>query len=225
MDLELIRRTARKVLEGLLQIKLAEGDRRRKIGYREFFPIDLETIVTSVLGWKLRPLKNYDQRAKSDFHKRIIFLNLTGSGPGEKRYSLAHEIGHAALHGRDVECYGGSLNRPLRSVLRGPSAAEPPGIEGLETDAERFAAELLMPEKPIREHFELLFGCKSLHVDSLEALLYTRLGMGAPTYDAALEIAESGAAPGRPTLTQQFGTSRSAMARRLTNLKLVRNGS
>lgn len=213
-----IRSTAREVLTRLLEEKTSDR-RGQKIVYGEFFPVDLKHIVR-IIGWKLRPLEAYDQRAKSDFGQKIIFLNMTDTTPGEQNFSLAHEIGHALLHERIVECYGGSLNRPLRSVRRGLREPVPLKMADLESEADQFAAELLMPAKPVRQHFRHVFSVDSLSVSSPEATRLAQRGSGAPPYQVALELA--GYYPRTcKSMIDQFGTSKAAMARQMVRLRLV----
>ena len=218
-----IRAEARHLLMGLLERTAGVSKHGKGVSYREFFPVDVKEVITEVLDWQLRPLEDYDLRAKCDFTRKIIFFNVSRTTTGEMNYSLAHEIGHAVLHKQVVQCYGGSLNRPLRSVRRGIREPQPPKVAGLETDADQFAAELLMPPKAVREHFRTLFGEESLGTSSPKTLLNVKLGAGAPPYDVALELADSKPSSSLPTLAQQFGTSRSAMARRLVHLRLIHN--
>jgi Zn-dependent peptidase ImmA (M78 family) len=221
IDPESIRHAARKTLLEVLRNHRGPEKTEKKVPYSEFFPVDLKYVITTVLGWKLRPLRDYDQQAKSDFAQKVIFLNLTGTNQGEMNFSLAHEIGHALLHQRVVECNCGSLNRPPRSVRRRLRAFLPPEMVELETDANQFAAELLMPAKPVRAHFARLFQSASLASDSTQTQLHTGFGAGASVYDVAAALADKTPVRGLVSLTGQFGTSRSAMARRLVHLRLV----
>lgn len=215
-----IREKAREILMKLLERKL-QGAGKRVVIYNDFFPIDPELVITDVLGWRLRKLKDYDKRATSDFSKEIIYLNLTGTNPGEAAFSLAHELGHAVLHGRAVECLGGRADRPPRSVRRGVRQPMPSIVSSLESDANRFAAELLMPRKPVSEHFRNLFGVESLKSGSTEAMLLTKVGAGASVYQVARALADYKVSTNMKSLAEQFGTSSDAMARRLAELDLV----
>lgn len=231
----LIRDEAHSLLVKFFRLSRRVSQLGKKRGYRDFFPIDAKKVVEQALEWKIRPLDNYDQRAKCDFQQRVIFMNLNGTTPGEQSFSIAHEIGHARLHIKDflaeseasarhdiIECYGGSLNRPLRSAFRGLNDENTPEMIELETEADQFAADLLMPPRPVREHFKLIFNTIPFRTSSDRVLSHTALGIGASPYDVAYELAAFKPSAHLSSLVEQFGTSRKAMARRLVNLGLVR---
>ena len=69
--------------------------------------------------------------------------------PNRQRFTLAHEIGHFVLHEMDVH-----VDKGYRIVLR--SSVSSQAVDPHEIDANRFAAELLMPGKLVRKDVEEL---------------------------------------------------------------------
>jgi Zn-dependent peptidase ImmA (M78 family) len=63
--------------------------------------------------------------------------------PNRQRFTIAHEIGHFVLHEIDIH-----VDKGYRVVLRDSVSSQ--AVDPLEIDANRFAAELLMPEKMVR---------------------------------------------------------------------------
>ena len=225
-----IRQEARLVLWKLLdQASTAgqEGIPDRK----QFYPVDLVTIVR-LLGWECKLIDGLDQRARCNFAKKIIFLDSSVKSAEERNFSLAHEIGHVVLHPNDrrvvlhenFACGGGSLLREHRefSMLRGLGVTVEPRTASVETEADRFAVELLMPAKGVRNTFGEIFGQEVISAGSSSVSRFTKLGFNPPLHLLAAELATA-----RPkqlkTLCEQFGVSRSAMARRLIELALIRS--
>jgi Zn-dependent peptidase ImmA (M78 family) len=64
--------------------------------------------------------------------------------PNRQRFTVAHEIGHLVLHELDVH-----VDKGYRMILRDSKSSR--ADDPLEIDANRFAAELLMPENLVRE--------------------------------------------------------------------------
>ncbi len=78
----------------------------------------------------------------------IIGVN-SAHPPTRQRFTIAHEIGHLRLHaGRRL-----IVDKLMRVNMR--HAASHP-IEGIEREANRFAAHLLMPEQHVRRELEKL---------------------------------------------------------------------
>lgn len=63
--------------------------------------------------------------------------------PNRQRFTIAHELGHFVLHEMDVH-----VDKGYRMVLRDSKSSQ--AVDPAEIDANRFAAELLIPEKMIR---------------------------------------------------------------------------
>lgn len=108
-------------------------------------PVDLDKIA-SRLGAEIR---DYDLAADisgilfRDGERRVIVVNQHHSAP-RKRFTVAHEIGHLALHrGEDVHVDSG-----FRINLRDPKSATAESVEEIEANA--FAANLLMPASWLR---------------------------------------------------------------------------
>jgi Zn-dependent peptidase ImmA (M78 family) len=109
-----------------------------KAGVEEELPVPLEKIA-AFLGFQtfgFVPEANDPDTANVsgmiDYANRQIFVNTAESLP-RQRFTLAHELGHASLHGAD--------NAPIidfRSELDQPNSDK-------EREANQFAAALLMP--------------------------------------------------------------------------------
>ncbi len=103
-------------------------------------PVPLE-IIADTLGYHLRSFGGNPEADRIagaiDYDEKVIYLNV--NDPLERRrFTLAHEYGHAVLH-------PGSGNRvDLRTNTEGR-----PG-DRREIQANKFAAELLMPEEAFR---------------------------------------------------------------------------
>lgn len=83
---------------------------------------------------------------------RVIGVNARHA-PRRQRFSLAHELGHALLHfpdepPRDDEAV---VSRPLEVLFRDGVAGQ--GTNGVEIDANAFAAALLMPSDLVSSRF------------------------------------------------------------------------
>jgi len=61
--------------------------------------------------------------------------------PNRQRFTIAHELGHIVLHRPQIE---NAIHLDRGSLQRGALASM--GIDSIEIDANRFAAELLMPK-------------------------------------------------------------------------------
>jgi Zn-dependent peptidase ImmA (M78 family) len=67
--------------------------------------------------------------------------------PNRQRFTIAHEIGHLDLH-RNFITDQIHVDKKFAVLMRDPSSAT--GTDRLEIEANRFAAELLMPEWAVR---------------------------------------------------------------------------
>jgi Zn-dependent peptidase ImmA (M78 family) len=67
--------------------------------------------------------------------------------PLRKRYTVAHEIAHFCLHSKEIE----SFVDPELNLFRSKSESSQSEDRSMETQANMFAAALLMPEPFIRE--------------------------------------------------------------------------
>ncbi len=210
------------VLNNLLRLLSQELGRPPK--FEEFYPIHLESIVESVLHWKLVRSDDLGSSpygaqimGRCDFEQKAILVRSQASG-GAQRYSLAHEIGHALMHKDAPRCVGGSLKRvrPTRSPL---SSGPRPEDYAIEREAERFAAELLMPAKAVRRAFQEVAGSPRLW--SRSQLAEKALPSGELTIENVSEaISNYQPTRGKP-LSATFGVTGAAMATRIRELGLV----
>jgi Zn-dependent peptidase ImmA (M78 family) len=71
--------------------------------------------------------------------------------PNRQRFTIAHEIGHLELHRRFITDKI-HVDKKFTVLMRDPNSAT--GTDRLEIEANRFAAELLMPEWAVRRLLE-----------------------------------------------------------------------
>jgi Zn-dependent peptidase ImmA (M78 family) len=74
--------------------------------------------------------------------------------PNRQRFTVAHEIGHLVLHRSHISEQVHVDKVSAFALNRDPKAAT--GTDALEIEANAFAAELLMPEKILREALDAL---------------------------------------------------------------------
>lgn len=89
-------------------------------------------------------ISGFAYRAKDQM---VIGVN-TWHAPVRQRFTIAHELGHLLLHNFDLLHIDRGFTLRLRSELSGQ------GTDEEEVEANRFAAELLMPESFLREDLE-----------------------------------------------------------------------
>lgn len=149
-------------------------------------PVNVEGLATS-LGIVIRRTPAEDEVSGFLLNQKpgpaIIGVNSLHH-PNRQRFTIAHELGHYALHDFDelhVDQY----------VMRLRSSASSTGEHKEEVEANRFAAELLMPESMLQD--EIL-----------------RLGVQDLSDDKAMQ-----------QLAKQFQVSVQAMTNRLTSLGYI----
>lgn len=105
----------------------------RSLGVTRPADIDLEAIAWSV-GVKVRDavLDSCEARIIG-YNDRAIITVQQGSDPRRRRFSIGHELGHWTHH------------RGRSSVCRSSEIGNPGSASQLERQADRFAADLLMP--------------------------------------------------------------------------------
>lgn len=231
---------ARAMLHRFLEHRRSELaiDAAQRILPSQFFPVDVRVLI-QLAGWKVEQVSmvghtsTYEPVAArcSKPEKTITLLSTL---PDEvKRYTLAHELGHALLHAEIPDCNGGSLPRVM-SMLSASSRGRGNDFGPLEREAEIFARELLMPEKAVRHHFRQLFRVDKIDASSGFAAQFAQAprdkGRGRSSFGVEnarkqrKEVAEALATwRGSPDacLAEFFGVSRAAMASRLIGFQLV----
>lgn len=139
--------------------------------FENFYPVDLEQVV-KLLGWELDRVeiagysKSFDPLdAVAYFEDKKITLSMQPDiSEGRRNFSLAHEIGHIVLHHED----GKKLLMRTRSMRRKKTNFSY-SYDPYEVEADRFAAELLMPQNAVRRLFQKVFDCSEILVDSVLA--------------------------------------------------------
>jgi len=107
----------------------------REAGVEGLIPTPLETIASSLGYLSLAFDGKADVAGAIDHGQRHIFVNKNDP-PTRQRFTLAHELGHAVLHsGENLIDY--------RRNLEGSNDRK-------EVEANKFAAEVLMPEELFR---------------------------------------------------------------------------
>lgn len=81
-----------------------------------------------------------------------IYIGVNASnGKARKRFTVAHELGHFFLHDR-MSAYIDEHAGRFKVLTRDETSQE--GTDAKEIEANRFAAELLMPESALRDDIE-----------------------------------------------------------------------
>ena len=112
-------------------------------------PIPIEDMAERFLGYSIDITDQGLFRDRNflggiDFEQNIIFINASiEDHDGRYSFTLAHEIGHHALH-RDL--FMQSRARDANEILCRDAAQKPQ----IEVEADRFAAALLMPSHTLR---------------------------------------------------------------------------
>ena len=113
-------------------------------------PIDVEKII-HFSGIELLKSDFKDELSGFSFQKngrRLVGVNNNSAESiNRQRFTLAHELGHIFLHSNDTVNY-------QKSVLLFRDGHSSDGSDPKEREANRFAAELLMPESLLRAELE-----------------------------------------------------------------------
>jgi Zn-dependent peptidase ImmA (M78 family) len=229
----LIKKQARDVLSNLYRTYYEENG--KYLSPDKFFPINLDKIISSVMGWNLEKVSDigfdshgHTLKGHCDYENRSIRIAFQGIMPGEKVFTIAHEIGHAMLH-TDADRISPIFQRKRVSPRIKNTISTGREIK-TEREADIFAAELLMPEKAVRDCFFSIFGTKKIWLGSTKAQQIIRgisnsSQQSILTPQSAKEIAPYFAdyrKPGaHPSLREFFGVSKTAMSIRLLELNLL----
>jgi len=214
---------ARKALQLLFEFQCKRSGRP---SFEQFYPVNLDNLA-EILGWRIERVDMMGHSesldpvdARTDFQEKIIMIGIGEKIPqGRVNFTLAHELGHILLHGE----------KGLKALLRiRPFRDKQPGAfprRPLEVEADRFAAELLMPERAVKHRFDQTFGYKEIHVDSSNARQILSQTKSKSEVRTSRSLAKSCAvfkpAPELPSLVTFFDVSPEAMANRLLELRLV----
>jgi Zn-dependent peptidase ImmA (M78 family) len=111
-------------------------------------PLPIERIVAG-LGIRLvrSPLEGDDDVSgfyQKEHGREVIGVNSLHA-PVRQRFTIAHELGHAVLHGRE----GLHLDQAFKLRFRNSTSSL--AVDSEEMDANSFAAELLMPAGEVRD--------------------------------------------------------------------------
>src|SRR6266576_905924 len=109
-------------------------------------PVPVEAIAEDLLGLQVGKSEDLAVSGMLLPPERQIWLNAD-EGASRRRFTLAHELGHWVcqhLEGKSAPVYCRAAD-----VQPQPSAAD----RAFEREANVFAAELLMPETPVREEW------------------------------------------------------------------------
>lgn len=133
-----IRPSRIRILAGRL-LETPEGEQR---------PVPIERIVARQ-GIRLvrSPLEGDDDVSgfyRKDQGREVIGVNSLHA-PVRQRFTIAHELGHAVLHGRE----GLHLDQAFKLRFRNTTSSL--AVDPEEMDANSFAAELLMPAEEVIE--------------------------------------------------------------------------
>jgi IrrE N-terminal-like domain len=137
----------------------AHAVRERYLGLYggEGVPVPVEAIAEDLLGLRIEESWDIDCSGMLLPAKRRVVLNAKERVGGRNdpplrrfRFTIAHEIGHWVCH-----CLEGRAESPKPSYCR-PVDLTGEADRTLEREANVFAAELLMPERTVREAWEEL---------------------------------------------------------------------
>jgi len=134
------------------------------VAYNGFFPRPVISIANE-LGIDVKETDKLDSNlsgviGKDDKGQFIILINKKLCS-ARKVFTIAHEIGHFILHQNELNS-GHEIVSGVKMSSCLPRENEPSEYKRRETDANKFAAELLMPEKEFVE--------RCLKVDSIEEI-------------------------------------------------------
>ena len=228
-----IKKQARYLLLGLYRKYYEE--RGTYLHPDDFFPVDLHKIISSVMKWELEIVSDlgcdsFGQRLRGhcNYDEKRIRIASEGISPGEKVFTVAHEIGHALLHENPYCISPGSARK--RSIRRVDNVITPDQERRMEREADLFAAEILMPEKAVHDHFIKVFGRKNLWIGSMKAQKIIAGVLKKSKHsvqrlksvkDLSPVFAEYKETESDLSLRECFGVSRTAMSRRLLDLGLL----
>lgn len=120
--------------------------------YRNKIPVDLEAIANSIglhIQYSFLDSDTSGILEKNKKHDGYTIIVNANDHSNRKRFTIAHELGHYMLH-RNLIGSGLDDNRAYRSTDTGKYHNTSIGPEE-ETEANQFAANLLMPRHKVKE--------------------------------------------------------------------------
>lgn len=133
--------------------RLADETRKNayKAGVECEFPFHAENTVEFLFNYRLKlgeemPIGTLGY---TDFENRIVGISNNSYNDGSHRFTVAHEIGHIVMHAEVVQA-----EQKLKSLFDRPLG--PVQNQQMETQANKFAAALLMPAAEMILRFEPL---------------------------------------------------------------------
>jgi Zn-dependent peptidase ImmA (M78 family) len=194
----------------------------------DFINILEPSLAVSTLGYNLDYIESLDYLTKDPKTKIAGVINtiekkiwISNAFEGyEKRFTLAHEIGHAVMHkGMDMH-----RDRPVDGSSRSKAKRD-----FREYEADQFAVYFLMPEDYLRSRFKQLFLTDSFRItDDVLSVLDKKVSQEVQATQNIRELTRIIAevrlfnSQSFNPLTKQFGVSIEAMAIRLEELELVK---
>lgn len=194
----------------------------------DFFPVPLEEIVGQI-GWRLEEVGALASvgalcrtvEGECDYTDHTIRVAVDEADERRRRFTLAHEIGHAVLH----EGLGDKRQR-ISSRRRVHSPGEVAAFTRSEREANVFATELLMPERAVRERFRKVLGRDKVTVSQALKIVGSKSNVDrsrrnnyAEAAGVAKEVASYLGEEG--SLRDFFEVSVDAMASRIMELRLI----
>lgn len=119
-------------------------------------PIEIERLIgdLGIAYFEEYLPENHSGRIETDGDFYTIYVNAN-DGPQRRRFTAAHELAHYLLH-RDLLDKEGGLNRHVDVLYERVGGGNPasPFTPQHEVQANRFAAELLMPAALVRSRYD-----------------------------------------------------------------------
>ena len=189
-------------------------------------------IAAKYLGYTYESISEWGDRRFSKggvvglFNRRDKRILIDGSRKYvEQRFTAAHELGHAVLHGhiKEVDMH---RERPIIG-----SWAADNSRNWIEREADYFACCFLIPEPALIKEFELRFGPAPIHINTQVAFWISNGNQKAVEYvsrdsiNREMAIAScQGFGPEKhfKSLAQIFNVSVTAMAWRIKELELIK---
>ena len=129
-------------------------------------PVDLldPAIAARMMGYSYeevagfgRSARNIDMEVAGELDRRAKCIRISAQFPRHiQRFTAAHELGHARLH-NELRMH---RDRPIGAPRQSSETRDKQ-----ESEADKFAASFLMPEKLVRKRFQQFFFCKKFVFD------------------------------------------------------------